>query len=214
MHLITQILNYFTDNFSYIFHQFETHLFISFLSVLFTFIIAFPTGIFLTFHKQWATPIISVITVIQNVPSLAMLTLMLMVFGLGNTTVIVTVVLYSLLPIVENTYKGIDNVKEEYVDSAKGIGMNKWQVLFMVKLPLALPVILAGIKNALVVAVGIATIGSFVGAGGLGDIILRGINITDGTAVIIVGALLCAVIVILLEAIIDWINKGLAKSID
>lgn len=97
--------------------------------------------------------------------------------------------LYSLLPIISNTYAGIANVNDDLGDAAKGMGMTKKQRLFMVELPLSLSVIMAGLRNALVVAVGITAIGAFVGGGGLGDIIVRGTNATNGGAIILAGSL-------------------------
>lgn len=93
-----------------------------------------------------------------------MLTILLILMGLGKNTVIATVVLYSLLSIINNTYVGLNNVDPVNSDSARGVGMSRFQVLYMVKIPLALPVILAGVRNTLVISVGITTIGSFVGA--------------------------------------------------
>ena len=105
--------------------------------------------------------------------------------------------LYSLLSIISNTYAGIANVNDDLGDAAKGMGMTKKQRLFMVELPLSLSVIMAGLRNALVVAVGITAIGAFVGGGGLGDIIVRGTNATNGRAIILAGSLPTAVMAIL-----------------
>ncbi len=105
--------------------------------------------------------------------------------------------MYSLLPIISNTYAGIANVNDDLVDAAKGMGMTKKQRLLMVELPLSLSVIMAGLRNALVVAVGITAIGAFVGGGGLGDIIVRGTNATNGGAIILAGSLPTAVMAIL-----------------
>ena len=151
--------------------------------------------------------VIGIINVIQTIPSIAMLTMLLILMGLGQNTVVATVVLYSLLPIVKNTYVGLVNVDPMYIDSAKGIGMNRYQILYMIKIPLAMPVIFAGVRNALVISVGITTIGSFVGAGGVGDVILREIAITDGGPIIIVGAVLCAFIAMMMDWLFDWMMK-------
>ena len=108
---------------------------------------------------------------------------------------------------MKNTYVGLVNVDPMYIDSAKGIGMNRYQILYMIKIPLAMPVIFAGVRNALVISVGITTIGSFVGAGGVGDVILRGIAITDGGPIIIAGAVLCAFIAMMMDWLFDWMMK-------
>ncbi|MBV7391278.1 MULTISPECIES: ABC transporter permease [Enterococcus] len=205
--MIDGLINYLSDNSSYIISQLFTHLYISIVSVVLTFLIGFPIGIFLSDNKKIAGIVIGIINVIQTIPSIGMLTILLILLGLGKNTVIATVILYSLLPIVSNTYVGLNNVDPTYVDSAKGVGMSRFQILLMVKIPLALPVILAGVRNALVIAVGITTIGSFVGAGGLGDIILRGINITEGGPIILVGAILCAFVALFLDRLFAWIIK-------
>lgn len=205
--MIHALTNYLTENSSYIISQFLTHAYISIVGVVLTFLIGFPLGIFLADNKKAATIALGIINVVQTIPSIGMLTILLILLGLGKNTVIATVVLYSLLPIVNNTYVGLNNVDPIYIDSGRGIGMSRFQVLYMIKIPLALPVILAGVRNALVIAVGITTIGSFVGAGGLGDIILRGINITGGEPIIFVGAALCAVIALGMNWLFDWLTK-------
>jgi len=124
-------------------------------------------------------------------------------------TVIVTVTLYSLLPIIKNTYTGMRNVNKNVIDSGKGMGMTKLQLLYMVRLPLSMSVIIAGLKNALVIAIGITSIGSFVGAGGLGDIIIRGTNATNGSAIILAGALPTALMAILADVILNFLQKVL-----
>ncbi|MBP1039599.1 ABC transporter permease [Vagococcus sp. BWB3-3] len=205
--MIQELMNYVSTNASYIINQFAIHIYISVIGVVLTLIVGFPLGVFLSVNQKVATLVIGMINVIQTIPSIGMLTVLLIVMGLGKNTVIATVFLYSLLPIVNNTYVGLNNVDPVYVDSARGVGMSRFQVLYMVKVPLALPVILAGVRNALVISVGITTIGSFVGAGGLGDIILRGITITDGKSIIFVGAFLCALIALGMDRVFNWLVK-------
>lgn len=124
--------------------------------------------------------------------------------------VIVTVTLYSLLPIIKNTYTGMIQVDRDMIDVGKGMGMTSAQRLYMIELPLSVSVIMAGIRNALVVAIGITAIGAFVGAGGLGDIIIRGTNATDGTAIILAGALPTALMAILT----DWVLGIIERKLD
>lgn len=205
--MMHELMSYLSENSSYIINQFSTHVYISVVGVVVTFLIGFPIGIFLSDNKKAATIVIGIINVIQTIPSIGMLTILLILMGLGKNTVIATVVLYSLLPIVNNTYVGLNNIDPVYIDSARGVGMSRFQILYMIKIPLAMPVILAGVRNALVISVGITTIGSFVGAGGLGDIILRGINITNGEPIIFVGAILCALIAVVMNWLFDWLVK-------
>ncbi|MCK2074625.1 ABC transporter permease, partial [Pediococcus acidilactici] len=131
--------------------------------------------------------------------------------GLGVSTVIVTVFLYALLPIIKNTYTGMLNVNDAYLDAGKGMGMTKLQVLWMIEIPLSLSVILAGIRNAMVLAIGITAIGTFVGAGGLGDIIIRGTNATNGGAIILAGALPTALMAIIVDLVLGALENRLRR---
>ena len=132
---------------------------------------------YITRSRRLSALTIGIANVIQTIPSLALLSILMVAMGLGTNTVVATVFLYSLLPILKNTCTGLSNINENLLDVAKGMGMTNFQVMMKVKMPLALSVIMGGIRNALVLAVGIATIGTFIGAGGLGDIISRGISV-------------------------------------
>lgn len=209
MNLIQQFLYYFEQNGNYVLSQFLRHFLISIYGVLFAAIVGIPIGILISRRKKMAGWIISVANLIQTVPSLAMLSILMLGLGLGVNTVIVTVFLYSLLPIVKNTYTGMIQVDRNVLDVGKGMGMTKWQRLYMIELPLSVSVIMAGIRNALVVAIGITAIGAFVGAGGLGDIIIRGTNATDGTAIILVGALPTALMAIITDFVLGMIERRL-----
>ena len=139
-----------------------------------------------------------------------MVSMLMLVLGLGDQTVIVANFLYSLLPIIKNTATGLDSVSPVSLDAGRGLGMTKWQLLVMVEMPLSVSVIMAGIRNALVVAIGITAIGSFVGAGGLGDIIIRGTNATNGGAIILAGALPTALMAIITDWVLGWVQHKLA----
>lgn len=132
--------------------------------------------------------------------------------GLGQTTVIVTVFLYSLLPIIKNTYTGMLSVDRDVLDAGKGMGMTGFQIMKTIRLPLSLSVIIAGIRNALVIGIGITVIGSFIGSGGLGDIIVRGTNATDGGAIILAGALPTALMAIITDLVLSFIEKRLTPK--
>ncbi|WP_086350037.1 ABC transporter permease [Candidatus Enterococcus clewellii] len=209
MNLIEQFFYYFSQNGSYVFSQVVRHFLISVYGVLFAAIIGIPIGIFISRRYKLAGWVISIANLIQTVPSLAMLSILMLGLGLGVNTVIVTVFLYSLLPIIKNTYTGMRQVDNNILDVGKGMGMTKLQRLYMVELPLSVSVIMAGIRNALVVAIGITAIGAFVGAGGLGDIIIRGTNATNGTSIILVGALPTALMAIFTDWILGMIEHRL-----
>ena len=189
LNLFQQFLLYFNENGGYVFTQFLRHFLISFYGVLFAAIVGIPLGIFISRRVKLADWVMRIANLIQTIPALAMVSILMLGLGLGVNVVIVTVFLYSLLPIVKNTYTGMRQVDAGILDVGKGMGMTPWQRLYLVEIPLSISVIMAGVRNALVLAIGITAIGIFVGAGGLGDIIVRGTNATDGAAIILAGAL-------------------------
>ncbi|WP_284143995.1 ABC transporter permease [Dellaglioa carnosa] len=207
MNTFDQLMSYFGNNGLYVLQEFTRHFLISIYGVLIAAAIGIPIGIFISKHHRLSDVIIGAANVIQTVPSLAMLSIIMLGLGLGVNTVIVTVALYSLLPILKNTYSGMINVDPGVLDSGKGMGMTRFQILYMIELPLSLSVIMAGVRNALVVAIGITAIGSFIGAGGLGDIIIRGTNATDGAAIILAGALPTALMAVIADAILALIQR-------
>ncbi|WP_425590414.1 ABC transporter permease [Fictibacillus enclensis] len=200
------------QNGSYVWEQFYRHFLMSAYGVLFAAIVAIPVGILIARYHRLAGWVISLANVIQTIPALAMLAVLMLVMGLGTNTVVFALFLYSLLPIIKNTYTGIRNVDHALLESGKAMGMTKFQVLRMVELPLAISVIMAGLRTALVITIGIATIGTFIGAGGLGDIILRGTNATDGTSIILAGAIPTAVMAVLADVIMGWLEKRLSPN--
>lgn len=210
--MIQELLEYFAVNESYIFNQFIRHFLISIYGVLFASIVAIPLGFYLTRHHKMADWIIRIANIIQTIPSLAMLSILMIGMGLGPNTVVMTVFLYSLLPILKNTYVGVKSVDKNLLDVAKGMGMTKNQRIIKVELPLSIAVILGGIRNALVVAIGITAIGTFIGAGGLGDIITRGVNSTNGGSIILAGALPTSLMAITIDFILSYIEKKLGAA--
>ncbi|QQC02751.1 ABC transporter permease [Pediococcus pentosaceus] len=211
MNIWQQLAYYFSHNGMYVLSEFSRHFLISIYGVILAAIVGIPIGILISKHRKLSGWIVGMANVIQTIPSLAMLSILMLGLGLGVTTVIVTVFLYALLPIIKNTYTGMLNVNEAYLDAGKGMGMTKVQVLWMIELPLSLSVILAGIRNALVLAIGITAIGTFVGAGGLGDIIIRGTNATNGGAIILAGALPTALMAIISDLVLGALEKKMRK---
>ncbi|AXX65429.1 MAG: ABC transporter permease [Lactobacillus sp.] len=207
-----QLIYYYQHNGIYVWEQFSRHFLVSIYGVLFAAIIGIPLGIYISRNHHLADFIISIANVIQTIPSLALLSIIMLGLGLGVNTVIVTVFLYSLLPIIKNTYTGMHNVDDNIIDSGRGMGMTKWQILYMIRLPLSLSIIMAGIRSALVIAIGITAIGSFVGAGGLGDIITRGINATNGAALILAGALPTALMAVITDTVLNLLEKWLQPT--
>ncbi|HBJ8615047.1 TPA: ABC transporter permease [Listeria monocytogenes] len=209
MDTLKQLIDYYQTNGSYVMEEFWWHFLMSAYGVIFAAIIAIPLGVYIARKKRLAGWVIQIANIIQTIPALAMLAVLMLIMGLGTNTVVLSLFLYSLLPILKNTYTGIRNVDGALLESGKAMGMTKWQVLRLIEMPLALSVIMAGIRNALVIAIGVAAIGTFVGAGGLGDIIVRGTNATNGTAIILAGAIPTAVMAILADVLLGWVERTL-----
>jgi len=169
-------------------------------------IIGLPMGIGLTRLKGWASPSMSMLAVVQTVPSLALLGLLIPLIGIGRPPALVATVLYSLLPIVMNTYVGIVQVSPSVRDAATGLGMTSGQILRKVELPLALPVILAGVRTGVVYAIGVITVCALAGAGGLGEYITRGLSRGDD-GLILLGALP----ILLITLLGFWAIGGIAS---
>lgn len=142
--------------------------------------IAVPMGVLLgvaiTVDDKFATVVIWLAGIMMTIPSIALFGLLIPAFGIGNPPVVVALVLYSQLPIIRNTYVGLTEVDPAAVEAGRGLGMSRWDRLRRVQLPIALPVIMAGVRNAVVILIGIAAIGAYIGAGGLGAPIFNGIT--------------------------------------
>lgn len=181
------------------------HILLSFTAILFAILIAVPAGIFLTRYRSLATIILGIASVLQTIPSLALLGFLIPFVGIGSLPAIIAMVIYALLPILRNTYTGILDINQSLIEAGRGMGMTKGQLLIMVELPLARPVIFAGIRTATVMTIGVATLAAFIGAGGLGDLILRGISMVD-TGIILAGAIPAALLAILFDLLLAWID--------
>lgn len=144
----------------------QEHFFLVAVSMTLAVLIAVPLGVLLTSLKRLSEPIIGIAAVAQTIPSLALLGFMLPVLGIGTNNAIFALTVYALLPILRNTYTGILEVDKATVDAGRGLGMTRSQILTKIQLPLALPVIMAGIRTSTVIVIGVATLATFVGAGG------------------------------------------------
>lgn len=192
------------------------HLYLSFTALFIACLIAIPLGIYFANHDRLATPVIRVVQVIQTIPSLALLGFMVPLFGIGTLPAIIALILYSLLPVLQNTFTGIREVDKSLIEIGTGMGMTKRQILWLVQLPMARSVIMAGVRMAAVQTISVATIATFIGAGGLGDLIMRGIGTLD-TAIILTGAIPTALLAIILDRLLLYLDdkltpKGLRKK--
>lgn len=171
------MMDFLNDNGSQLLVLLWEHIYISGIALALGVIVAVPIGVLLTRFEKVAQVIITMVTILQTVPSLALLALMIPLFGIGKLPAIVALFLYSLMPILRNTYIGMEGVDKELIDAAKGMGMTNMQLILSVELPQAAPVIMAGIRLSGVYVVAWATLASYIGGGGLGDFIFNGLNL-------------------------------------
>ncbi|MBK1896251.1 ABC transporter permease/substrate-binding protein [Chryseobacterium paridis] len=187
--------------------QIVQHLGLTFVSLLLAIIVGVPLGILIARKRVFANPVLGTAGILQTVPSIALLGFMIPAFGIGATPAIVALLIYALLPIIRNTYTGITGVDPSVIEAAKAMGMSRKQLLFKVELPLAMPVIIAGIRTAAVINVGVATLASFVAAGGLGEFIFGGISLNN-TNMILAGAIPAALLAIILDQLIAILQRA------
>jgi osmoprotectant transport system permease protein len=182
------------------------HIGLTFISLFIAVLVGLPLGILITRRKRLSGPVLGIAGVLQTIPSIALLGFMIPILGIGAKPAIVALLLYALLPIIRNTYTGITGVDPAIKEAAVAMGMNKWQVLFKAELPLAMPVIFAGIRTATVITVGVATLASYIAAGGLGEFIFGGISLNN-TNMILAGAIPAALLAILFDFLLSRLQK-------
>ncbi|MED3642135.1 ABC transporter permease [Caldifermentibacillus hisashii] len=192
------------------------HIYISLIAIFLGIIVAVPLGVLLTRVPKIANFILGLLNVLQTIPSFAILALFIPLLGIGLVPAIVALFLYSLMPILRNTYIGIRDVKKDLIEAGIGMGMTEWERIRLVEIPLATPVIMAGIRLATVFLIGWATLASYIGAGGLGDYIFSGMNLYK-PEYILAGAipvtLLALVTDLFLGKVETWVTpKGIRKS--
>ena len=187
------------------------HLWLVGISTILAVLIGIPLGIFITRWPWLNKPILGGANIIQTIPSLALFGFLLPAPWIGaraDRLAILALTLYALLPLIRNTYAGIKGVDAAVVEAGRGMGLTDSQLLFQVQLPLALGVIIAGIRVAAVVSVGLATIAAAIGAGGLGEYIFRGLAMVNN-AVILAGAIPAALIALLADFSLGWLERRL-----
>jgi osmoprotectant transport system permease protein len=187
------------------------HLWLVGLSTVFAMLIGIPLGVAIAHWPRWNKPVLVSANIIQTIPSLALFGFLLPVPWLGarsDRLAILALTLYALLPIIRNTYAGIRGVDAAVVEAGRGMGLTELQLLFQVELPLAASVILSGVRIAVVISVGLATIAAAIGAGGLGEFIFRGLAMVDNR-VILAGAIPAAILALLADFGVGWLERQL-----
>jgi len=207
MGFLMELLEYITLNIDEIISRVFEHLQLTVLSVTISILIGVPLGILISYIKGLKKPILGLSNVMQAIPSLALLGFLIPFLGIGEAPAIFMVVIYSLLPIIKNTTTGLDSISKEMVEVAKGIGMTRFQVLTKVKLPLALPVIMAGVRISAVTSVGLVTMAAFIGAGGLGYLVYSGIR-TVNNLQILAGAIPACMMALSIDFLVSLVEKA------
>lgn len=197
---VSGYLTYLLDNLNTFIELTIEHIDIIALSIGIAVPVGVVLGIVITFDDRLATVVVWLAGIMMTIPSIALFGLLIPIFGIGDPPVVVALVLYSQLPIIRNTYVGIRQVDPAAVEAGLGLGMNRWQRLRRVQLPIALPVIMAGVRNAVVILIGIAAIGAYIGAGGLGGPIFNGITDANTPQIVVATVFLSA-----LALVVDYL---------
>ncbi|RXM77745.1 ABC transporter permease [Clostridium tetani] len=203
--------NFVMERYSQILSLTGRHLQLTAIAVLLAIFIGVPIGILISRYKKAAPYVIGIANIVQAVPSLALLGFLIPIIGIGEMPSILMVFLYSLLPIIKNTYTSLENISPDIKEAGKAMGMTNYQLLTMVGLPLAFPIIMAGVRISSVTAVGLMTIAAYVGAGGLGDLIFAGIQSLN-SSMILSGAIPACIMALLLDFIIGKIEKKASEK--
>lgn len=198
--MLIKTFEYLMTHQSEFFGHLVTHLQLAFIPVAAATLVAIPLGILATRVRWLETPVMSLTGLFQVIPSLALLALLIPLFGIGSRPAMFAIFVYAVLPVVRNTATGINNVDAGLKKAARGLGLTSFQLLTLVELPLAFPVIMAAIRTTLVMSIGVATLAPLIGAGGLGEFIVNGLNLVRDY-LILAGAIPAAV----LALVTDWI---------
>jgi len=206
-----KLIQFFLNNSSYILEKVGEHLYLAGVAVLLACAVGIPVGFLITNNKKVASIVVGVANTIQTIPSLALFAFAISVFGIGADNAIFALFLYALLPIIKNTLIGIRNVSPTMIEAARGMGMSRAQIMFQVEVPLAISVIMGGVRIATVTAIGIATIATLIGAGGLGQLIYQGIGMMN-YEMIFAGAICSAALALLADFLLGLIEKKLTSK--
>ncbi len=204
--MLQNIWSIFLDRKEFFLDLLWEHLGISLLAILIAILFGGIVGILISEFQRTAKPALGVINFLYTIPSISMLGFLIPFSGIGNATAVIALTIYALLPMVRNTHTGMTNVDPAIIEAAAGMGSTRLQILWKIKLPLAMPVILSGIRNMVTMTIALAGIASFIGAGGLGVAIYRGIT-TNNTAMTMAGSALIALLALVMDLLLGFVEK-------
>ena len=208
--MVNQLMKLLTEDFKFFANLTIEHVLISLLAISIASVLGIILGIIISEYRRFSGLILGTVNILYTIPSIALLGFFITITGVGNTTALIALIIYALLPIIRSTYTGIVNINPLIIEASEGMGSTKLQQLFKVKLPLALPVLMSGIRNMVTMTIALAGIASFVGAGGLGVAIYRGIT-TNNSAMTFLGSLLIAILALIFDFILGIIEKRLTN---
>ena len=208
--MINQLMKLLTEDFKFFTNLTIEHILISLLAISIASVLGIILGIIISEYRKFSGLILGTVNILYTIPSIALLGFFITITGVGNTTALIALIIYALLPIIRSTYTGIITINPLIIEASEGMGSTKLQQLFKVKIPLALPVLMSGIRNMVTMTIALAGIASFVGAGGLGVAIYRGIT-TNNSAMTFLGSLLIAILALVFDFILGLIEKRLTN---
>lgn len=211
MELLQGLIQFVTSHWSDIMQKTLQHISLSFAAVGLACLIGIPVGFFIVNREKLSAIVMNIANVIQTIPSLALFAFAMPLFGIGPKPAVFALFLYALLPIIKNTLIGIRNVNPATIKAAIGMGMSRTQVMFKVEVPLAVSVIMGGIRIAAVTSIGITTIATLIGAGGLGDLIYRGLSMYD-LPMILTGAIFSALLALIVDFLLGLLERALTSK--
>lgn len=210
--MIKKVIELYIDRWDFFLELLIQHIVITLIAVSIITILGLVIGVLMTRNESFATVMLTITSFLYTIPSIALFGFLVTITGIGNKSAIIALIIYGLLPIIRNTYVGIKEVDPQIIESAIGMGTTEWQLLFKIRLPLALPIIISGFRTMVIMTIALGGIASFIGAGGLGVAIYRGIS-TYFPEMIIAGSLLVAILAIITDWILQFAEKKISKRV-
>lgn len=207
-----ELLDLYIDRSEFFLELLLEHIYLTLIAISIILIVGVSLGILMTYKEWFANIVLALTGFLYTIPSIAMFGFLIAFVGIGNTSAIIAISIYGSLPLIRNTYVGIKEVDPSIIEAATGIGSTERQLLLRIKLPLALPVLTAGFRTTVVMTIALGAIASFIGAGGLGVAIWRGIS-TNYQTMTLAGSLLVALFAVTTDFILSLIEKGLKRHL-
>jgi osmoprotectant transport system permease protein len=212
MNFILEILKLYKERYDFFSELFIQHVILSAIAIIFITVIGLILGIYITRNKRAAGIVLGIANFLYTIPSIALFGFLVAISGIGNTSALIALTVYGVLPIIRNTYVGISEVDSQIIESAVAMGSTDRQLLLKVQIPLALPVVIAGFRTMVVMTIALTGIASFIGAGGLGVAIWRGIT-TNYPEMTAAGSILVALLAVVVDFLIGLMEKKARKRV-